>query len=328
MKRGTLLLAFALAPGGLLLACKGGERVAGLQENPPALLWSMVLNENAITLSTDKSQPQYYTFQLAATPTTFDRTPITGLGVPTFVSTDTNFVKVDATGLITAKAVSPVATPVRIIVTLSSPEDQVTVADTARVAVTATAKPPATFTIQPNRSSFGIGYDTTLLARASDAAGVPITGLRVKYFATNPFVLAVDTTGVISPRNLGNGSIVARTMSYGVSLRDSIELTITDPVVFQVDVRQQLTPTITGFFDPADITIKAGQGVAWNDAEGAFVNVTWDDPTNVMPSPVGGSGGNIPDFFRGKFIRMFPVAGTYHYRNTSGTTSGNVIVTP
>lgn len=329
-QRGTLLMTCTVIVGGLALACSGGERLAGLQKDPGELLWSLTMNEKAITLSTDQSKPEYYTFNLIATPRTLDGTPIAGLAAPKFTTSDTNFVKVDANGVITAKKVTPTTTPVRIIATLSSLTDQVTVADTARVAVTATARPPATFTIRPDRTSFGIGYDTTLAAHVTDAAGQPVTGLRINYFATTPQILAIDTTGVISPRNLGKGSVVASAMSYGVSLRDSVEFTVTDPVVFQVDVRQDHTPPYPGYFDPAEITIKAGQGVAWNDAPTEFVsvNVTFDNPANIGPSPVDGARGNIPAFFQGKFIRMFPVPGTYTYRNTIGGTGGKVIVTP
>jgi plastocyanin len=323
-----MLVVLLLCAGGIP-AC-GGDKIAGLVQDPPQLYWALTLEQKAITLSLDRSQPEYYTLQLVATPRTIDGTPITTLGKPTFTVSDTNFVQVDSNGVLTARRIT--TTPIRIVASLSSPQDQVTNTDTAFVTVTQDPATIASFTIQPDSTTIGVGYDTRLTARIADGLGNPVEGVRVSYRSSDDAIASIDTGGVLLPKNKGTVTIVANTSSYGVERSDSVELTITDPIVFRVDVRQDLTPpNFFGFFDPAEVTIKAGQGIAWTDAEFAFVNVTFDDPTNVAPGPLGGAGGNIASFFQGRVVRMFPVPGVYSYHDTSrGITgfSGKIIVTP
>lgn len=325
--------------GVALAACGGGDGVVGLKQDPNDLFWSLELNQNAINLSTDQSQPQFHTFQLVATAYRLDGTPIVGAGTPTFVTTDTNKVKVDATGLLTAKAVtnptSPTHTPIRIFVSMSGNPGPVTNADTAFVIVTSTVRPIANFSITPNRTSFGVGYDTILAARATNAAGAAVTGMQISYSSSAPKVASYDATGLMMPMTMGSTKLRARTMNYGVEHRDSVDLTITEPVVFHVDIGYFQTPTGASdtFFNPVELTIKAGQGVSWGSKNAISATITFEDPTNVGPSPVDGMRGNIPNFFPippQRKIRMFNVPGTYNYRDAAPgkTAVGRIIVTP
>src|SRR5687768_7086376 len=163
------LSAFALAAA---LAGCDGNGVVGLEKDPDDIFWSLELNQHAINLALDQSQPQFHTFQLVATPLRRDGTPITDAGTPTFISADTNRVMVSPTGLITARAVT--TSPVRVIASMSGRPGPVTNADTTWVVVTSTVRPIQTFSIRPNRTSFGVGYDTMLVARATNAAGAAV----------------------------------------------------------------------------------------------------------------------------------------------------------
>src|SRR5688500_15381610 len=164
------------ALAGIVAGCEGSNGVTGIEQDPDDIFWSLALNQRAINLALDQMQPQFYTYQLVATPLRRDGTPIADAGTPTFVSADTNRVHVSATGLITARGVT--STPVRVIASMSGRPGPVTNADTAWVTVTSTVRPVASFSIRPVRTSFGIGYDTMLVAKATNAVGAAVTGLR------------------------------------------------------------------------------------------------------------------------------------------------------
>jgi plastocyanin len=235
---------------------------------------------------------------------------------------------VDSTGLITAKKAK--AAPVLIVARLASAKDAMTNYDTAYVVVTSGVNPPASFEIAAGRSTYGIGFDTVLKARMTDADGNPLTGVKVSYWSSDPGVASIDSGGIFQPKKEGTVKIAASTISYGVAYTDTLELTIGPPEVFEIS----LVAGTNAFaaFDPAEITIKAGQGIAWNSSLGTgakFGNVTFDSlVANIGPSPVDGSTGNIPPFILKKHIRMFPIPGTYTYSNTFNGDKGKIIVVP
>src|SRR5690606_30393713 len=99
------------------------------------------------------------------------------------------------------------------------------------------------------------------------------------------------TGGLLAPKQKGTVQIAASVMSYGVNYTDTVDITIGEPEVFQVEMTRGPNATDPVFFFPQEITIKAGQGVAWNSAipPGAFGNVTFTNPANVGPSPATGA---------------------------------------
>ena len=320
------------ALAGIVAGCEGSNGVTGIEKDPDDIFWSLALNQRAINLALDQTQPQFYTYQLVATPLRRDGTPIADAGTPTFVSADTNRVHVSATGLITARGVT--STPVRVVASMSGRPGPVTNADTAWVTVTSTVRPVANFTMRPARTSFGIGYDTMLVAKATNAAGAAVTGLRVAYSSSLPKVASYDATGLFMPLTLGQARLRASMAAYGVEFRDSVDVTVTAPVIFHVNI-DFFTNSAGVFdtkFDPVELTIKAGQGVSWGSKNAISADIRFDDPTNVGPSPVDGARGNIPPFagLGIRRIRMFHVPGTYEYRDaaTGKTAVGRIIVTP
>lgn len=308
-------------------ACGGDQELTGPGPDVDNLFWALEFNYRGVTLSVDDSRPEYNTLQLVATPRTINGEVIEGLGMPTFTSSDTTTVIVDSTGLITAKKGR--AAPVLIVARLVSTEHQITNYDTAYVVVTNTVTPPSTFAISAGRTTYGIGFDTVLKARMTDANGDPLTGVKVSYMSSDPGLALIDSGGIFQPKKEGTVTITASTISYGSSFADTLTLTIGPPEVFEVSLVAG-TDNYAGFY-PDVVTIKAGQGIAWNSsiATGAkFGDVTFDNPENVGPSPVDGSAGNIGAFILRKHIRTFSVPGTYTYRNSMNGDTGRVIVTP
>jgi hypothetical protein len=301
-----------------LVACMEGG-LLDIREDPTDLFWSLDLNENAINLSLDDSQPEYHTFQLVATPRTVDGQlfPIPDGERVLFESSDTNRVTVTADGLIRAKAVTPANAQVRIVARLTTGRGPVSNADTAWVAVTQDVRPIASFSIQPLRTTYGIGYDTIMAARALSPDDSPVTGIRVSYSSSVPKVAAYDATGLFRPLNLGTVMLRASTMAYGASYRDSVQLTVTDPEVFVVvNNGATVDGQTTLYFDPEVLTIKAGQGVAFAAGNfGCMYGIQFEDSSGIGASPVNGATGDVP-FFCGvgaRQIRMFPEPGTYRY---------------
>ena len=203
------------------------------------------------------------------------------------------------------------------------------------VVVTSDVRPIESFSIQPPRTSFGVGYDTTLAARATDAAGDSVPGIRIDYRSSAPKVASYDVEGVFRPMTMGTTTLRASTMNYGIAHADEVELTVTEPVVFYVDIGYYIHPdgVFDTTFDPAEITIKAGQGVAWGSRNAISATIMFDDPTNVGASPVDGKSGDLGytfAWFPDRVIRMFHVPGEYVYRDaaTGKTAVGKVIVTP
>jgi plastocyanin len=350
-RRHSMWIVGALAAAGGALACGDKATILGPAQVAPDAYWALTLDHKEIALSLDQASPVHNTLQLVATPRTIDGTAIATLGAPTFrlsTASDTTKVQVTPNGLVTARAVTP-STPVQILVSLQDPQLGMTLVDTAFVRVTAAARPLKTFTMQPppgDSALVAVGWDKNIAARATDSAdaSIPATELRVRYRSSNPPVAEIDPlTGVIEPRNPGTVTFTATTIAYGVAKTDQVTYTVTmPPQVFNVYIKVAPTVTQTGvvntlFFDPATITIKAGQGITWRPVSTPFVGITFDPAmvANVQPGPGGAlgaggaTGGNISSFSAGRRTRLFPVPGTYTYTVTgSAGSKGTIIVTP
>lgn len=320
MKKFALLSLGALVA--LVVGCTDRGGLVELEEDPADIFWDLRLNQTAINLALDESEPEYHTFQLEASAVKLDGSPYELVGDERleFVTSDTSRVQVTEYGLIQAVGETPSASPITIIATMTAGRGPVTNADTASVAVTQDVRPIETFSIQPLRTTYGVGYDTTMAARTLDANGQPVTGTLVAYESSIEKIVNYDADGVARPMNMGTAVLRASTMNYGTEHRDSIELTIVEPEVFQVINDIDLdSEDLDLIFRPEEITIKAGQGVAWVPGNaGCVYGIAFDDATNIGPSPVDGSTGDVP-FFCGaglREIRIFNEPGTYTYQGS------------
>jgi hypothetical protein len=80
----------------------------------------------------------------------------------------------------------------------------------------------------------------------------------------------------------GTVRLVARTVAYGTVIADTTEITVTMPVVGNVVVQPVAgAPT----FDPNEVHIRTNGVVAWFNKVDRPLDVTFDDPTNVIAAP-------------------------------------------
>lgn len=338
MTRSALRPLAAIALAGVLaggVSCDDPSEFTGLKQDPQDVFWDLDLNQHAINLSTDASVPESHTYQLVALPYRLDGSVYEGDVEVEWTTADTNRVKVDATGKLTAKATTSPTSPVRIIARATGGPGPVTNSDTAYVTVVSTARIPASLSIQPDRTTIGVGWDTSMVATVLDEAGMPIPGLRIDYRSSLPIVANYSAAGLFQPMTIGTATIRASAAIYGVDLADEVAMTVDEPEVRQVNIGYFVTPdgSMDTYFDPEVVTIKAGMGVAWNSNNGIAATIEFDDPTNVGPSPADGKSGN-PGFTFAygltRVIRTFPVPGTYEYRDaaTGKTATGTIIVEP
>lgn len=326
------------------LGC-GAEAVSAPRlVDPDNLVWSLVLDHHAVALS---SVAPWDTISFTATPVNAAGEPLEGRARPTFTVSDNGSVVITPDGFLTALDTT---TGVLVIATLT--DSGVTVADTAYVNVTAAPSRPATFSIQPGPGDdatvpapdlFGITGRKAVVARVADSAGVAVSGLPV-HFTTSEHTIATvksgsSEMGMVSAIRPGQVVIRASTTAYGVTLSDSLTLTVTNPqLAFVMTIEhtpvESTTPVLA--FDPPTMYVAPGATVLFANASFSMpIDVVFDDPTNVLASPLVPSGeGNIPAFKSDSanpgttvFIgRAFPVPGSYTYHSTLFDTHGTIVV--
>lgn len=304
------------------------------------LFASLVLDHHAIALSMNAP---FNTIQLTAAAINAQGQPLDGAGHATFSLSDTGSVSITPDGMLTATAP---ATGVQVIATLT--DGNLTHKDTAYVNVNDVAPPPvlASFSIQPLPGDsaktaaldvFGMFGLKQILPQSADAGGTPIDGLPVFFSTADPTVATVDpVSGIVTGVRPGTVKIRATTTAYGVTMNDSLVLTITPPLIGLV-AALPFTPegstTSVLRWEPGTIEVSAGATVLFfTQTPNRDIDVVFDDPANVAESPLAPSGsGDIPLFSapdeNGIFVaRAFPVPGSYNYHSTTFDTQGTIIV--
>jgi hypothetical protein len=357
----------ALVLGVAVIHCgaKDPTPVQPLSLNP---YYALRLNIRYAVMST--ASP-YDTLQLVATPYDGSGAVLSTTATPVFSTTDDSVISVTPSGFVHAlKATSTAYVTVR----LQDPVSYVTHTDTAVIAITddAPASPLTTFAIQPlpgDSARLAAGNQffpvDTLAVRATDADGTDITSnLFIRYASSNATVASVDpVSGVVAGLKVGTATITATTTYYGVTKRDSVMLTIVNPILATVS----LTPVSTASdgsplwgFSPHTITVGVGGTVAFAFDYGptarGILDVVFDDPSAARPSQLPPmivtalpDSGNIaairqppndstvaecmdlvnyPDygFFKCRAARAFYTPGTYHYHSARYGTTGTIIV--
>lgn len=309
--------------------------------DPSHLLSALVLDHHAIVMSTAAS---WNTIQLTATPTNPAGASLAGLARPTYTLSDTGSITISPEGVLTA--VSPV-TGVRVIASVT--DGNVTRTDTAYVDVTDASPPPvlAGFSIQPVPGDsarmaaadfFWFFGRKVITPQATDDQGAPIAGLPTHFTTSDHSIATVDpTTGLVFAIRPGTVVIRASTTAYGVSMRDSLTLTVTPPLLGLV-LPAERTPagstTSVLVIDPPTLVVSAGATVLFANASfDKSIDYVFDDSTHVMESPIIPEGaGNIPAFHADSLhpavyvTRAFPTPGTYTYHSTLFDTHGTIVV--
>lgn len=305
------------------------------------LFAALVLDHHAIALS---PHAPFNTIQLTAAAINAQGQPLEGAARATFSLSDTGSVSITPDGMLTATAP---ATGVLLIATLS--DRNLTHKDTAYVNVNDVAEPPvlATFSIQPLEGdsartaaldAFGLFGIKQILPQETDAGGTPIDGLPVFFSTADPTVATVDpASGNITGVRPGTVKIRASTTAYGVTMSDSVEFTITPPLIGLVAAAPitpagSTTPVLQ--WAPGTIEVSAGgQVLFFTQSTTQDIDVVFDDPDAATESFLAPSGGgNIapfhaePDNGGAFFARAFAVPGSYDYHSTTFNTHGTIVV--
>jgi len=330
------------------MGCAGDAAVAPPASSDPATLyWALRLDHRAATMST---QPPYDVLKLTATPLLVTGAPIPNMPAPTFTSLDPARVQVDTDG--TMHAIAP-GDQIGVVASLS--QGNLTHADTVMVNVTTDvpASPLTTFSIHPlpgDSAKIAFGNGSNLFPVANDADGNPIPDVSVFYLSADPTVATIDrTTGAISPVRPGKVTIIASTTVYGVLKADTLPYVIGHPLALTMTASPRSTASgqVVWTFLPDQIVAGPGAYILFINPDGPPIDVTFDDPTNVMQydvfcgppydetDPYLCASGNIAAFARTPDdptgfsyyrVRYFPVPGTYHWHSTIFGTSGTIEV--
>jgi hypothetical protein len=332
---------------------------------------ALQLNIHSAIMST---QAPYDTLRLVATPYLASGAVLQTPAAPVFWTSDDS-ITVSPDGMVHALGRSSGST---VIVSLQDPVSGVTHADTVVITVTTTAptsrltgfaiqRPPTDTGRLAVASAFAARFPTdTVRAIATDSAGNDITSaVQVLFTSSAPNVAVVDPrSGIAYGIRPGNATIVAATTYYGVTKRDSVQLTIDpDAVLARVtigptDVASDGSP-IFGF-SPSTVTLGIGGTVVFGfdlitSMSGFVLDVVFDDSSAAKPSafPVtvttaqSGSGNIAPltrpptdsllvrcfDFanytwglYRCQAARAFFTPGTYHYHSGQYGATGTIVI--
>jgi hypothetical protein len=340
------------------LACASPDVSGPPVIDPATTLRAVTLSAHAITL--DTAAP-YDTLTLVATARNAAGQPLAGAPLPTFTASDSS-VRVSATGVLQARAIVG-----QVMVIAQLVYQGVRLADTAYVSVTGARTRPTFTTLQLTSADgqdslpmpvggfstlYALPTTKTVLAAALDGGSVRIPGalvaVRLSVPTSQATVPATTTTGRAAIRFLlgkaGPGPlwVYGEATVYGVTLRDSLMLTLTPPqfILYTVDTLPEggavVKPTVT-------VTLGVGAVVWWvSHVSSNAMDVVFDDPSAVAGDPVLASltgspavGGDIApfegcagllDFCPNVASRQFPTAGTYHWHSVGLGISGTIVV--
>lgn len=275
--------------------------------------------------------------------------------------TDTVRLRISSTGLVTARNVSTPNSPV--LVNVIAYKDGVATADQALIQVVTTAFPNATLSIQPippDSAKQTIQSSKRIIPVIKNVAGQSVSSPVIRYeygpgdsvrmgcyvpsyqatatLSANQlkltpcgslFLTKSSGTNTILPFQTGTAWVHANIRVFGVTLRDSVLYTLTNPYTGSVkiganDLGISDKSTYRAVIAPGG-TITFSNSIA--SALGASVSWTFDNPaaaTAASSIPTyGGSTGNIPPITttQGSTTRRFMTAGTY---NWTATISGGI----
>lgn len=334
-------------------ACSGEVAVAP----PPAtdlqeFYWALTFDHHAVTLST---VAPYDTLTLTATPRNIDGEPLSGLPTPTFTSTDLERVQVSSEGVV--QAIAP-GNQIPVIATLA--HGNVVHVDTVLVTVTNTASPPVLDSLSFALDSAKVAYPGIqfLAVTAWDTSGAAIFGLPIHYTSSDPTIATISLFGsivMLQPLQPGQVTIIATTTAYGITKADTVRFTIGQSVSANIAIVQRMDAggVERNVFVPGQITIGVGGDITWRNQTGIPTDVTFDDPTNILPvdrycipfyteqDPEICESGNIAAFgvpqevdgvldptafYHNLRARVFSEPGTYTYHSTSSGATGTIVV--
>lgn len=362
--RSLLLTAVSLSG---VVACSSPDLNGPQSKDLTQLPWTLSLNTHAITMDTATG---YNTYQLTAVPRTIDGNMLTGAPAVTFTSSDSSL-RVNSDGLLSARKAR---NSIRVVASLVY--QGVRISDTAVVNITATSNRRTFRTlhfqlqsgdtpnlIPPNDLGNAIYYESnkTLEVEARDSAGGKIPSSVVALSISDPLQArwgtggpggTINTTTTASTATIWSYllcrsgvpvTVYASATVYGVTMQDSLQLLVTDPLFFIYTVSKS-TESSTPVFSMLPFqqtTIAVGGWVWWINHTTAAdsLDVVFDDPSGVSEDPFLGQGPGDIDPFPGDpdpsqaadftmFLRsrQFLQAGTFRWHSTRMGLSGTIVV--
>lgn len=368
-------ISLALVASGVTISgCSDGiSPPAPLSDDPYVALR---FNTNVATMST---VAPYNVLQLTATPYTASGTRLTTTSAVVYSTQDTA-VTLTSSGTVTAHYATTV--PAVVVASLQDSASNVTRVDTMYITVTTTVPTTSLASLaivrQPGDTAklpvatqalWGLFPLDTLRVAVAGADGTDLRSrVSLRFMSSDTSIARVDPlTGRVQGLQPGTVTIRVGTTYYGVTQRDSVQLTIGNPVVVAIRAYPVVSPTVAGqyirIYDPNTITIGVGGTVVFYAGVSSSPSPTplsWDvifdtpdeaQASTLPPSALGLLGsntgaGNIapaPPYLLSDgtsnpacvaFLvclgatRSFLHAGTYHYHSALYGTSGTIVVTP
>lgn len=302
MVRAGLGLVVALAG----VACSGDSPIA-LKSVPGDMLWALHATISATTVAVGGTQ------QLGAAAYLADGTVASNTPPVTYVSTNPTKVQVSSSGLVTGLGVT--STPSVVVASIVTP--LITLVDTILVAVTATAHPLKTFSLHAGTTQVAQSSSISIPLIVTDSNDVGVSGLAVKYKSLNPNIFYIQGSSLVGATT-GTAALIASTTSYGVARADTVNVTVTYPMVVYVYCYNKAN---TGRdFSSATTIIGVGGTVNFYNFLGSPITITFDDTTGI-------TGGNIVDLANSSLAaRVFTAAGTYTFHSQTGGTAMVVVL--
>jgi hypothetical protein len=295
---------------GVAAGC-GSDSAVATRPNYTENLWSLTIDQRAVTLAANT------TLQLTTTPRNGSGATLASPPAATFHSSDSTKVTVDANGLL--HGIAPTAATT---VTATMTVDGVTKADTINVVVTATKQAFKSLAIQAGAAKVAVGSSVSAAATATDSSGLSLYGLSIRYWVSDVTIATIGTSGYVAGVARGSVWVYASTTSYGVTSRDSVQYTVTNPSSVSTAYYGTTYLTTFGAFYHDTVFVGAGGTVT-------VANYT-TTPTafNFGADSLKVTGGNISTLATYQSAsRTFPTEGRYYIYDPAGHT-GLIVVLP
>lgn len=302
------LIACVAVAGVGIAGCRGADAAAA---NPDGshLLWSVTNTVGAVTIATGT------TYQLVLTPRYPSGEPVPNLAPSSFVTSGPTKVTVSPTGLLTGLEATDV--PVQVIGTYTL--DGVSVADTISVGVTDGQERVKSLSMQDVVSTIPLSTYPSVAATVTDSSDNALYDIPVSYSSSNRVAAYFTDYGLLIAASKGVTTLVATATAYGVTYRDSITVTIVNPISVEFDIYGPFWQDEVGYppLGPSRGVIGVGGTVtfsAWDlEAPSSITFLTGGD--SLPP------GANIPEFTQDSTIGPFLVPGSYLFKIASGDTA-------
>lgn len=144
--------------------------------------------------------------------------------------------------------------------------------------------PPVTYslTLTPTGVTLGIGARLQLAAQVTAFPGGVVAAPSVTFVSRTPAVMSVDATGLVTGLSNGSAKIVASVVYSGVTVSDSVALTVNQtclgpfavtvaPANSVITVGQHLTPS--AHLNDTGCSVQPTEVFAWSAADPTVVSV-------------------------------------------------------